>query len=417
MTIEIPENIVDYMYNFIEKICSKFGPRYSCSKQEENANLWIKDELDKFCDETHLDRFKTKPGLYPQGLIKVAGVLAGISPIFIPLSFPFPIISGILIILALVVLISELIFMKEWIRFLFKEKESSNVFGKIKPVNEVKFRIIFEGHTDSAKEMNIASVSENKRLIIGTLGFVYIIFSLIISLWKFIAFSLFGNSLILIQWALFSLSLIDYIYIFSLIVLYPFFLMLIKGFLGNEVVLGANDNLAGSAVALGIGKYLYENRPKNVEVWICSQGSEEVGDKGARAFVEKYGKFLDESYSIILECCGAADRILLVEKDMHGITYNKEINKILEDVHNQLKKHNPDFLNLRKDNLKIGACDVVRYIENGYKATALFGVEKKKNKAVNWHSREDVPENIEKNVLKEFLQICLEFINTIDKRY
>jgi hypothetical protein len=417
--MKIDQILIEYMFNFIDKICNKFGPRYSCSKSEREANIWIEKELGKFCDETHLDEFQTKPGLYPQGLIKVAGIFSLLSPLFLSFMFPFMIISSILIFLGLFVLISELIFMKEWISFLFKEKTSSNVFGIIKPTRDIRFRLIFEGHTDSAKEMNIASVNEKVRYFIGIFGFYFLIHTIIFSLWKFFALLVSGNELIILQWGIITWTPLDYIYYISLILFYPLFFLLIKGFLGKKVVLGANDNLSASAVVTGLAMYLKDNRPNNVEVWLCSQGSEEVGDKGARAFVKKYGRqgFLDNSYSVILECCGAADSILLVEKDMHNIIYDQDINNLLEEIHKELKEKNPDLLDLRKDNLKIGACDVVRYIEHGYKATALFGVEKNKNKAVNWHSSKDVPENIDKKVLSDFLKICVKFINKIDAQY
>ncbi|MFX1288190.1 MAG: hypothetical protein ACFFFY_06495, partial [Promethearchaeota archaeon] len=102
----------DYMFDFINTICKKFGPRYSCSEAEKNTNIWIKEELDNFCDETFIDEFETQPALYPQGFIKVAGILGGISPLFMPLMFPLPIISLILVIVGLLVLYTELFLMK-----------------------------------------------------------------------------------------------------------------------------------------------------------------------------------------------------------------------------------------------------------------------------------------------------------------
>ena len=156
------EFFADYMFNFVDTICKKFGPRYSSSEAEKDANIWIKGELDKFCDETLIDEFDTRPALYPQGFIKIAGFLGGISPLFMPLMFPFPVISLILVVTGLIVLYTELFLMKEWVGFLFKTKKSTNIFGIIKPTEEVKFRIIFEGHTDSAKEMNIASLKPQR---------------------------------------------------------------------------------------------------------------------------------------------------------------------------------------------------------------------------------------------------------------
>lgn len=410
------ESYSDYMYSFIDTICKKFGPRYSCSEAEKNANIWIKEELDNFCDETFIDEFETRPALYPQGFVKIAGILGGISPLFMPLMFPFPIISLILVILGITVLYSELFLMKEWIGFLFKTKISTNVFGIIKPTEEVKIRIIFEGHTDSAKEMNIASYKAKARKIIGITGLYFLFHTIIFSLWKFIAQIVLGPSIVIANWGWFSITILDLVYFISLVIIYPFFVLLLKGFLGKTVVLGANDNLSASAVAVAIGKYLSKNRPRNVEVWIGSQGSEEVGDKGAKAFVEKYGEIgiLDNSYAVVLECCGAAEDMCLIEKDMHRAKYDSKVNKMLLKAHSEVKSENPDLLNIRTGSLKIGSCDACQYIHGGFKAAALMGMEHMKNRAVNWHSVKDAPENINKKTLHDFLEVSLKFVELVD---
>jgi len=407
------------MYNFVDTICKKFGPRYSCSKEEKNANLWIKEELEKFCDNTFVDEFKTRPGLYPQGFIKIAGLLGGISLVFMPFKFPFPIISSVLVILGLLILYTELILMKGWVRFFFKKGTSSNAFGIIKPTKEVKFRIIFEGHTDSANEMRIASYERKPPLFKIILGLYYLAHTIIFSLWKFTALILHSSSIVLIEWWVFSLTILDIFYFVPLIVILPYFIWILRGFLGKTVVLGANDNLSASAVSVAIGKYLSENRPKNVEIWVGSQGSEEVGDRGAEAFVEKYGKLgiLDNAYVVVLECCGAGEEILFPLKDMHRATYNIEIIKKLEEAHKRAREENPKILNRKRGKVKIGSCDACRYIHEGYKSAAIFAVNGGKNKPKYWHTVKDAPENIDKKVLKDFLEICLKFVDLVDKEF
>jgi hypothetical protein len=417
--MKIDETYPEYMYNFVDTICKKFGPRYSCSKAEKDTNLWIKEELDKFCDETFIDEFETYPGLYPQGLLKVAGIVCAVSIIFMPLTFPFPILSSIFILMGLFVLYSELVLMKEWIRFLFKKGTSSNVFGVIKPTSKTKFRIIFEGHSDSAKQMKIATYEKKPPRIKIILGIYFLFHTIIFSIWKFMAQILYGPAIVLIEWGLFSFTIIDLLYFIPLIIIYPLFIWVARGFLGKTVVPGANDNLAASAVAAAVGKYLSQNRPKNVEVWVGSQGSEEVGDKGAKAFVEKYGKLgiLDNAYAIVLEECGDGEEILIVLKDMHKAIYNEEIIEKIQIVHSQIKKENPNILPLRTGRLIIGSCDACRYIHKGYKAAVIMGTEKGKNKAPHWHSPEDTPENIKKEVQKNFLEICLEFVKYVDNEF
>jgi len=417
--MRVDDSYSDYMYSIINNICQKFGPRYSSSQAEEDANIWIKDELDKFADETFLDEYNVRPAMYPQGFIKIAGILGLTSPLFMIFQFPLPIFSAVFVIIALWVLYSEMMLMKGWIWPFFKKRTSSNVFGIIKPTDEVKFRIIFEGHSDSAKEMNIASYPPKLRRWIAIIGLYFLAHTIIFSIWKFTYQIVGGFPLVIFNTPIISWTIIDVIYFISLIVIYPFFIWILKGFLGKTVVLGANDNLSATAVTLAIGKYLSNNRPKNVEIWIGSQGSEEVGDKGAGAFVKKYGKkgVLDDSFTVVLECCGAAEAMAIIEKDMHRAIYDKDINDLLEKSYNLVKEENPEILKLKRVNLKIGACDACQYIHNGYKASAMFGIEEKKNKAVNWHSVKDTPENIEKKVLKDFLNVSLKFVELIDERY
>ena len=417
--MNIDESYSEYMYNIVDTICTKFGPRYSCSDAEKSANEWIKNELDKFCDKTFIDEFKTRPAMYPQGLIKVAALFGVLALIFMPFVSPIPIFSTIFIGIAIWVLYSELMLMLGWIWPFFKKKISSNVFGIIKPSEEIKFRLIFEGHTDSAKQMNIASYSPNKRKYIAIIGIYYLIHTIIFSLWKVIASNSSLESFIIYQAFPFSWTLIDLIYFLSLIPIFPFFIWTLRGFLGKTVVLGANDNLSASALAIALGKYLSQNKLKHTEVWVGSQGSEEVGDRGAEAFVKKYESLgiFDNSYTVVLECTGAAEDIFLIERDMHRASYSTDVIKLLLQAHTEVKNEYPNTLNIRMGRLKIGSCDACRYIHEGYKAAALMGMEHKKNKAVNWHSVNDNTQNISKKILKDFLSVCIKFIELVDNKH
>jgi hypothetical protein len=309
--------------------------------------------------------------------------------------------------------------MKGWIAPFFKKKTSSNVFGIIRPTGDVKFRIIFEGHTDSAKQMNIADYPQKLRNWIAIIGLYFLVHTVIFSMWKFISQIIGDSTFIIFDSVIISWTFIDLVYYFSLIIIYPFFIWILKGFLGKTIVLGANDNLSATAVSLALGKILSQNRPKNVEVWVGSQGSEEVGDKGAGAFVKKYGTLgkLDNSYTVVLECCGAAEMMAIIKRDMHKAVYDKEVNAIIEKAYIEVKKDNPDLLNLKKVSLKIGASDACKYIHNGYKASSLFGTVKHKNKAVNWHSINDTPKNLSKKILKDFLKVSLKFVEIVDQKY
>jgi len=414
------ETLSDYMYNFVDSICRQFGPRYSCSEAEKKANLWIKDTLAQYCDETFIDEFETHPGMYPLGIFKILRILGAISFIFMPLKFPGSIFASVCIFTALSIFLLELFLMKEWISFLFKKGTSSNVFGIIKPSGETKFRIIFEGHTDSAVQMNIARFKEKAPIKRILLGLYFLIHTVLLSFIKFFG-QLNGSISSQAEWWIFSWTIIDWVYFIPFIILFPFFLWAIGGFLGKTVVLGANDNLSGTAVSVAIGKYLSNHRPKNVEVWVGSQGSEEVGDKGAKAFVEKYGKHLgklDNAYAIVLDSTGAGTEMFIIQKDlMHRATHSTEIIEYLQKAHAILKKKHPTLINYSIGKTFLGSSDACRYAHAGYKTVSIIVMDGALKKPRNWHSIDDIPENIEKTVLQDILSICLTFIELVDNEF
>jgi hypothetical protein len=415
----------DYAYNIIKDISEKFGPRYSSSEAEKNANLWIKEEFSKYCDETHLEEFQTNPNLYPQGIFKVTGFFAGIAFIFMPLIFPFPILSAIFIALGLFILFSELMFMKRWIKFLFKKGISSNVYGIIRPTGEVKYRVLFEGHMDSAKQMRIAEREGDAPVKIFILGFIYLFYTLAFSIIKFIIQLLMGNAIPeLYRYGIIQLTIIDLFYFVPWLVLYPCFLYLLRGFTGNTVVPGAADNLSGVAVTAVIGKYLSENRPKNVEIIIASMGSEEIGDRGAKYFVENHGDLLENCYSFIIDDAGAGNKLYFIEKDfMHRTTYSPEVITRMEQAAELYKKEKPDAATYGKRKIPLGSSDACMYIKGGYKASFMVGVQesesgnKKISKPPHWHSVRDTWQNISKKMLKSSIGIALKFVEIVDKEF
>jgi hypothetical protein len=423
--LKADNSYTDYAYDLIKTIEEKFGPRYSSSEAEKKANLLVKEEFSKFCDETHVEEFQTHPNLYPQGIFKVTGLFGGISFIFLLMIFPLTILAAILILLALFILFAELMFMKRWIKFLFKEGISSNVWGIIKPIGDVKFRIIFEGHIDSAKQMRIAEKEGDPSMLPLLLGLMYLLYTLAFSIVEFLIQIFIGNSImILYEYGIFQFTIIDLFYFIPWLILFPCFLYLICGVTGNTVVPGAADNLSGVAVTAALGKYLSKNRPKNVEIIIASMGSEEIGDRGAKYFVEQHGDLLKDSYGFVLDDTGAGNKLYIIEGDwMHQTTYSSEVITRMEKAVDLYKKENPDAAPVGKRRNALGSSDACMYIKGGYKASFLVGVQefesgkKKISKPPHWHSIHDTWQNISKKMLKDSIGIALKFVKIVDKEF
>ncbi len=423
--MKVDEAYTDYAYNLIKDIEEKFGPRYSSSNAEEKANLYVKEEFSKFCDETHIEKFQTHPNLYPQGIFKVTGVFAGIAFIFIPMVFPLTILSAVFILIGLIILFSELMFMKRWIKFLFRKGISSNVWGIIKPSGDIKFRIIFEGHIDSAKQMRIAEKQGDRSVLPLLLGFLYLFFTLTFSILKFLTQLFMVRNVVLFELWVFQFTIIDFFYFIPWLILYPCFLFVLWGFTGKTVVPGAGDNLSGVAVTTALGKYLSNNRPKNIEVVIASMGSEEIGDRGAKYFVNQHGDLLKESYAYVIDDAGAGNKFYTIEKDfMHRTTYSPEVIERMEVAAELYKKENPDASPYGKRKIPIGSSDACMYVKGGYKASFIVGVQeskssskKKLSKPPHWHSVHDTWQNISKKMLKDCFGMALKFVEIVDREY
>ena len=132
------DSYTDYAYNLIKTIEEKFGPRYSSSDAEREANLLVKEEFSKFCDETHQEPYTSSPHAFLGGirygalLVFIAGIffwlsllidlnVINLNPIF---DILFLIIAIVLIVVTISYFILEVMKYHELFDFIFPKKES-----------------------------------------------------------------------------------------------------------------------------------------------------------------------------------------------------------------------------------------------------------------------------------------------------
>lgn len=429
--MHVEDDLVQYARDHIKTIIEKFGPRYSCSQAEHDANAWTKEQLDHFCDETHFEEFQTEIDLYPQGLVKVAGVLAGLAIIFIPMRWGLPVLASVLVILGLVVFYGELFLMKRWITFLFKKGTSCNTWGVVKASGDVKFRVVIEGHVDSAKQMHLAE-KDKISFTPFILGFAYMFFTIGMSVIKFLGQVIPGDFINTLAIAgPFQWSIVDWIYFIPATILFPCFVYLIWGFTGEQIVPGASDNLSGCAVAAAVGKYFSEHRLNHVEIIVGSMGSEECGCRGARDFVQRHGvDLLQNAYAYCVEEASTGNLFQFIEKDFHtrGKFYSEEVIKRMEQAAERHARDYPDaYPNVRR-RLPLGSADSCQYLLGGYKASFVISIvtpegtpasskPKKTAKPPNWHSMRDTWERTNMQTLRDSIGMALEFCLLVDEEH
>jgi hypothetical protein len=275
---------------------------------------------------------------------------------------------------------------------------------------------------DSAKQMRIAEREGDPPVKVFILGFVYLFFTLAFSIIKFSMQLLKSDSLVeIFRIGIIQFTLIDLIYFLPWLVLYPCFIYLLRGFTGDTVVPGAADNLSGVAVTAAVGKYFNKNRPKNIELIIASMGSEEIGDRGAKFFVDNHGDLLMNCYSFIIDDAGAGNKLYFIEKDlMHRTTYSPEVITRMEKAAELYRKENPDAAPYGKKKIPLGSSDACMYIKGGYLASFMVGVQESEtgiSKPPHWHSVRDIWQNISKIMLESSIGIAIKFVEIVDNEF
>ncbi len=426
MSLKTGKEYSEYMSNFITNICETIGPRLATQKEEHKCIEVIDTELKKYCDETFTQEFKTAYTAYPRGLVRWGGGLCIIGFIFLFTTLPY--ICAIICFLGLFVAVTELLFLKDYLDIFYKKGISKNIFGRIKPgkASVPKKYLIFGGHSDSAFELPFAKngVPSMQKKLYGAIALG--IFAI---LWSIVKLFLLGMAPI-VSYSIFYINIVDIVLIFPFIPWFIFFLNILFRFFGSQIVQGANDNLSGVAVACAIAKYLSEegHRPNNIEVICGSFGAEEAGQRGSRAFVKQTSKdILNNSYTLVLESIGGGNGVGILTAETMYLTVNRHfpfIHPILHnpEVYNRVYKAFENCREKRKGlpvtdlvKAKFAGTDATRFSEAGYPACAIVGGGIETMFIKNWHSLEDTPQNLDKDIMRHVLNISLEFIELVDK--
>ncbi len=415
------ENLNNYMYDFIVKVCNEIGPRESGTEQELLAGNMIEEELKKSCDEVHQEAYISSPHAFLGGirygtfLVLVSLILywlsllidLGILQINGNYSFFFMIIAAILIVICVSYFILEVMKYHEIYDFLFPKRKSYNVIGTLNPSGEVKDTIIFSAHHDSAFEFNTFYYLKRYGQVIINIGYACVGITFVVIISKII-FKLFSIELtiLFLSFGFFFFAFIPIILVYILFHTY-------------HPVQGAFDNLSGVSVILGIGKFLSENRnnekiyPKNTKIYLISFAGEEAGLRGSKRYITNHFNELKEEGTIIvnMDSIGKKEIVIIHDKEP-GIGANHDP-RIYKPLYRTAKKINP---NTKISPLPFGATDGAAFSKKGISAASIGGLNLKDELPPYYHTRLDTPENIEKEALGQFVEICLEYLKYIESQ-
>lgn len=351
-----------FVRNFCERIIDKFGPRLPGSEEERMAADEIAKEFSKVTGkESVIEPFKMAP-IASIGAISLLGLGGFICTIAYYLS---PIASLIMTAFLLIFTIFQIVFYTGIFDFLFKKKESKNVYNVLNGGEKIDYTIILSGHIDTSWNWNHAE-KNCKTMIPKT---VYGVMCFFVLLGLSIARVILGN---------FRASWDSPINIFffaapALLIVGFYWVSTFLSYDKKKASPGAMDNLSGIGVALAVTKYYKENPealPENCRIIVAGIGSEEAGLKGSLAFMKAHkgdNELLVNPYFINLDSFRDYDFFNVVKGDLW--LFSKFDKELIDLSVESMKEAGLPNISIIKN--PVGGCDSTPIKRAGYKTVTL----------------------------------------------
>ena len=385
----------------IKKICKDVGPRPAGSEQEHEAQKLMAAELDGACDKVEIEPFDVHPGAF-LGWILTDGIMmiAAIVLFFFGMSA----IALALCALSLIFAIVEFLLYKKLLDPFFPKKTSHNVVAVRKPKGEVRRRIIFSGHADSANEWRFTYYGGSKLLvpIIG-LSFVGILLGLVLGIWAVAA----GHAFSAADSG--ALNVMRYVFLAWIPILFTALLFENK----KRPVMGANDDLTGCFISMAVVKYMQQHdiRFENTEVWVVLTGSEEAGLRGAKAFCKAHKNELSDVETVFvgLDTIRDYDFAAVYSRDLTGTVKNDAgACALVKEAAKQTG------LDLPYKSVFFGATDAAAVTQAGMKAVSVAAMDPAPAKY--YHTRLDTADNLDIKTVEAVLGVALETAFLFDEK-
>ncbi len=385
----------------IKKICKDVGPRPAGSEQEHEAQKLMAAELDGACDKVEIEPFDVHPGAF-LGWILTDGIMmiAAIVLFFFGMSA----IALALCALSLIFAIVEFLLYKKLLDPFFPKKTSHNAVAVRKPKGEVRRRIIFSGHADSANEWRFTYYGGSKLLvpIIG-LSFVGILLGLVLGIWAVAA----GHAFSAADSG--ALNVMRYVFLAWIPILFTALFFENK----KRPVMGANDDLTGCFISMAVVKYMQQHdiRFENTEVWVVLTGSEEAGLRGAKAFCKAHKNELSDVETVFvgLDTIRDYDFAAVYSRDLTGTVKNDAgACALVKEAAKQTG------LDLPYKSVFFGATDAAAVTQAGMKAVSVAAMDPAPAKY--YHTRLDTADNLDIKTVEAVLGVALETAFLFDEK-
>lgn len=302
------------MFQYVEDLATKIGPRGSTTRAERAAAKYVAEKLQAAADDVEVQSFRSVPTFsWAYGIYYFLMVVSAL------LIFRWPVAAGVLALLNTIAYVLESHTFEVLTRILPKNK-SQNVIARKgnRAAGEGRLpRIILTAHYDTSR----SGLNFHPKLVKGFRR-AFLLMNFCIAVILLMALAAAAATLTGLELPAF------YPYLVLPFALYLFItvLLLADRELRGVHVPGGNDNASGVAVMLDSFIRLAGNLPPGAEVWAVATGAEEAGTVGMLRFLEQYGDDIRDDYIINLDNLGIGHlKYIVAEGLFRAFPANREL--------------------------------------------------------------------------------------------
>ncbi len=379
--------------NNIACVCEQFGNRDAGSEGEREASEYFAERLKNVSDDVKTETFSVAPSAH----YGWAHIVATVALISVVAYFFSALVSLLLALIGIAVYLVRFGKNKHFFDPLYTSKKSQNVTSLKNPSGEVRNRVFFVAHVDACKEWTInyrmGSVALGCAIVSSLVGLVYVAILNIVH-WAFVGGL--GAS-IASGWALIAGCVA--------LVFVPCWIALYFNVNHKKVIDGANENLSGCEVSVGVLEALCDSPLEHTQVGVILTGSSTVGQMGAEAWCEVHkDEFGDvPTMFVCLNTLRETEALRVNTKELNGLVKNDEqVVNLISDVDETILK----------GGLLLGVTDSAVFSKHGFKSASITGYNQKCPQYL--HTRYDSRDNVNDKCLAKAYTIVLGVLKEID---
>lgn len=401
-SLNITKAHIRHVFKFTDEVVENYPKRLAGTEACRDAADRIKREFTKHCDpnSVQMEEFTVHPKSFLK-YIPALVVLYFIGAVL--LFFGFPLTALIVYAIALFMFYAQFVRYWELLDPYFPKATGYNVYGSIEPEGEVRQQVVVSAHHDAAYVFQLLAYIPKYYAGLINAGILFLLLGFLVSL---VATILFFFHIPVPGWIAIALMAGG---IFQLPLAF---------FTTREVSPAAGDDMIAVAVAGEIARLFYrakktgKNPLKHTRLIVASFDAEEAGLRGARAFCQKHGQELlsTRTYVFNIDTLYKLKDLYFLEKDLNStVKLSRAMAQDCVDIAGSLGYP----ARIASMPFGAGSTDAAEFGKLGVEAVNMAGISfdtKKFDEDLVYHTRDDVTESIDPELIEASLKIIRDYI-------